>query len=175
MICYWESGGDDGSAIGAGSNFEFAAKLAHALRHSLDANAETIDGANAAGPGGLHADAKVTNFERDFLWRGFHSNGGFWAFGIAMDVSKRFLKNAENGDFGIGGQSSNFGGHVSFDDDAGSARETGNKPFHGGRETQFVQQGRMQQIGKRTDFRGDFFVPSEGFREGMLGFSVQAG
>ena len=103
----------------------------------------------------FHALAVVNNFEGHFFGVHVDANDCGGAIGVAMDVGEAFLHDAEQSDFGFRGKAHQVRGDIHGDADSGAGFKPLRVPMEGGTEAEFIEQRRVQQIGKSADLAGD--------------------
>ena len=151
-----KSGNDARAAIEDGDDLQTPGKLPHALAHALDSDAGPFraEGLRSVGTD-FHADTVINDFEGHFFSVRIHADDRGGAIGVAMNIGKAFLHNAEEGDFGFGRQAQQIRGNVHGDTDSGAAFKTLRVPMKRGGQAEFVKQGRVQEIGKSPDLTGN--------------------
>src|SRR5271157_199196 len=163
-------GSANGGAGGTGFNVEGAPELSHAFAHAGDADAEMGDiGLGEAIEREFHTAAEVDDLEHDGGRSFEKADGGGAAAGMALDIGKAFLNDAEEGDFDELWHAAEKLGKDELSFDAAAFAEAMNVFLESGDEAEFIEQGRMKEIGEGAYFAGHLLEQGASFFEGALG------
>ena len=137
-------------AGGIGVDLHGALKLADAFAHAAYTDAGS-SGSDLLKAFGGHARSVIADLSRDVSLGGRKEDGGFRRVGVAMDVGKGFLDEAEEHEFQIAGKPAEVVGDFDANGQSGSFGETSGVPADGGLQSALVQQRRMKQVGSSAD------------------------
>ena len=136
-------------------NVEAATELSDAFAHAGNADAKMgVIGEGLAIGGEMHAASEIDDLENDGGGVFEEADGGGCAAGMALDIGKAFLNDTEKGDFDELGHAIEMWGKYELGFDAAAFAEAANIFPEGGDEAEFIEQGRMEEIGEGADFPG---------------------
>jgi len=175
MECILERGsGEQDSSTNRSSvrvrfDIEIATELGHTFTHAGNADAVTGRPEGLAIFGREHALAVVGNLENDGVYIFAERDVCLFAPGVALDVGKTFLGDAEEGGFDHLREAAIAWRKFKRDFDAAALTKAVDVFLEGGDQTKVVEQGRMEQIRKRADLTGHLLEKPTGFVESALG------
>lgn len=136
-------------------DFHFSAEILDSFAYAPQANTRRTRRGDLGQFVLLDALPLIPDAQRDSTGSVVHANARRGALGMAMDVRKAFLYDAEDGDFQIARQPSQIRRQFQSDGDTASLPKSIDVPAESGFQTHFLEQRRVQQVGKRPQLRGN--------------------